>query len=92
MNRASRSRVSAGESALPASAISGRELEVMNLAARGLTNVSIAGELHLSPRTVQTHLRNIFTKLGVSSRTEAVVRAIGLGLVAVDDEARNDPD
>ena len=64
--------------------ISNREQEVMTLAARGMTNASIADELQLSSRTVQTHLRNIFAKLGVSSRTEAVVRAITLGLVELD--------
>lgn len=92
MNRASRSTRPAGEPAIPASDISDRELEVMKLAARGLTNVLIARDLHLSPRTVQTHLRNIFTKLGVSSRTEAVVRAISLGLVTTEDDTRNDLD
>lgn len=66
--------------------ISAREREVMELAALGHTNAMIADELSLSSRTVQTHLRNIFAKLGVSSRTEAVVRAIQLGLVSLDKE------
>ena len=64
--------------------ITDRELEVMGLAAQGHTNAMIADELHLSSRTVQTHLRNIFLKLRVSSRTEAVVRAIKTGLVTLD--------
>lgn len=92
MNRASRSTHQVGVPTGPAPDISDRELEVMRLAARGLTNILIADELHLSPRTVQTHLRNVFTKLGVSSRTEAVVRAISLGLVALNDDGRNVPD
>ena len=62
-------------------ALTGRELEVISLAGHGLTNVAIGNHLHLSPRTVQTHLRNIFNKLCVSSRTEAVVKALQLGLV-----------
>lgn len=66
--------------------ISAREREVMGFAALGLTNSMIADELNLSSRTVQTHLRNIFVKLGVSSRTEAVVRSIKLGLVVLEKE------
>jgi len=64
--------------------ITEREREVMGLAALGHTNAMIADDLNLSSRTVQSHLRNIFVKLGVSSRTEAVVRAIKLGLVILD--------
>ena len=51
--------------------LSGRELEVVRLVVDRRTNTEIAGELFLSLRTVETHLRNIFRKLGVSSRAEA---------------------
>ena len=47
-----------------------RQLEVARLAARGLTDREIADELGLSPHTVHTHLRNIFVRLGISSREE----------------------
>lgn len=72
----------------PASGLSEREAEFLKLMTRGLSNKEIAGELHLSIRTVQGHLRNIFKKLGVSSRTEAVVYALKEGLVTLDDVPR----
>lgn len=53
-----------------------RELEVLTLAARGLTNKEIAYRLGLSERTVQFHLNSVFNKTGTNSRTEAVVRAM----------------
>jgi DNA-binding NarL/FixJ family response regulator len=56
--------------------MSDRELQVLELAARGLTNKNIAKELFLSIRTVEAHMRNVFEKLGVSSRTEAVTHAV----------------
>jgi DNA-binding CsgD family transcriptional regulator len=46
------------------------ELKVVNLIAQGVTNQSVATQLHLSPHTVRAHLRNAFAKLGVSSRVE----------------------
>ncbi len=49
-----------------------RQLEVARLAASGLGNRSIAERLGLSPHTVHTHLRNIFVRLGISSREELV--------------------
>jgi DNA-binding NarL/FixJ family response regulator len=58
-----------------------RELEVLELAARGLTNHEIAQRLTISVRTVEAHLTHIYNKLGVASRTEAVVRAIQRGWI-----------
>ncbi len=61
-----------------------RELDVLRAAARGLGNKQIAEELAMSPRTVQTHLTRVFAKLGVSSRTEAVLLAVQRGWVRAD--------
>ena len=55
-------------------ALSGRELEVARLVVDRRTNPEIAAELFLSLKTVESHMRNIFSKLGVSSRVE-VARA-----------------
>lgn len=62
--------------------LSRRELEVMQLVASGMTNREIAGELVLSTRTVDMHVRNILTKLRCRSRTEAATKAGELGLLA----------
>ncbi len=62
--------------------LSRRELEVVRLVASGRTNREIAGELVLSTRTVDMHLRNILTKLRCRSRTEAASKAGSLGLLA----------
>ena len=56
-----------------------RETAVLKMAARGMTNSDIAGELHLSVRTVESNLGAIFNKLGVGSRTEAVIQAMKKG-------------
>lgn len=68
----------------PLELLSEREMEVMKLVTRGLSNKDIADELCLSVRTVQGHLVNIFNKLNVSSRTEAVVHALKEGWVTLD--------
>ncbi|GAB4098077.1 helix-turn-helix transcriptional regulator [Sinomonas halotolerans] len=60
--------------------LSPRELQVLRLIVRGLTNRAIAGELFLSERTVHRHVSSIFDKLGVSSRTQAATRAIDSGI------------
>jgi DNA-binding NarL/FixJ family response regulator len=65
--------------------LSDREMEVLKLAAKGLSNQDIAEKLCLSIRTVQGHLGHIFNKLQVGSRTEAVVRALKEGWVTLDD-------
>ena len=62
-------------------ALSGRELEVVALVARGASNKEIAHALHISEATIKTHLAHIFEKLGVSDRTSAVTRAIEQGLI-----------
>lgn len=63
--------------------LSPRELEVLRLAAEGLSNKEIAHRLALSPRTVQAHLANIFQHIGVTSRTEAVMQALRRGWIQV---------
>jgi NarL family two-component system response regulator LiaR len=65
--------------------LSEREMEVLKLVTKGYSNKEIADRLYLSIRTVQGHLGNIFNKLMVSSRTEAVVRALKEGWVTLDD-------
>ena len=62
-----------------------RELEVLKLAAKGMSNHQIALELSISVRTVQTHLSNIFSKMGVGSRIEAVIRGLRQGWFTLDD-------
>ena len=69
----------------PSEVLSEREMEVLKLATKGLSNQDIANNLCLSLRTVQAHLGHIFNKLQVSSRTEAVVHALKEGWVTLDD-------
>jgi LuxR family maltose regulon positive regulatory protein len=58
-----------------------RELEILRLIAAGLRNQEIADELEISPATVKRHIANAYDKLGVSHRTEALVRAAELKLL-----------
>lgn len=63
-----------------------REHEVLSCAARGWTNKQIGVHLNISDRTVQVHLQMVYQKLGATSRTEAVSRAIALSMISpVDD-------
>jgi len=65
--------------------LSEREITVLKLAAGGLSNNAIAQELHLSVSTIESHLRTIFSKLGVGSRTEAVVEAMKRNWLSLKD-------
>ena len=60
-----------------------REMEILGLIAQGLSNDEIAYHLSISPNTVKVHVRNIFEKMDVQSRTEATIEAVKLGWVAV---------
>jgi len=62
-----------------------RELEVLKLAAKGMSNKDIARHLNLSVRTVQAHLSAVFGKMQVGSRTEAVVQALQQGWFTLED-------
>ena len=79
-----------GSAAVPAATLglveplSKRELEVLGLIAEGLSNKEIAERLFVSPQTAKVHVRNIYSKLDVSSRTQAVALARGLGLLDVE--------
>jgi DNA-binding CsgD family transcriptional regulator len=63
----------------PLVALSGRELEITRMIARGHTNRTIAAVLDISPWTVSTHLRRVFAKLEVSSRAAMVAKLVAQG-------------
>ncbi len=69
-----------------AAELSERELEVLSLLAQGMHNKELAVRMNIGTRTVDRLCDNIYAKLGVSSRTEAVVRAISTKLLTVGDE------
>ena len=69
----------------PLDQLTERELEVLKMAAKGMSNREIANKLTISVRTVQTHLTNIFNKMGVGSRTEAVVHALRKSWITLED-------
>lgn len=69
--------------------LSPRELEVLELAARGLRNKTIADKLSISVRTVEGHFNSIFVKLNVSSRIEAILYALSQRITHVNGETRS---
>ena len=62
-----------------------REIEILRLAAEGMSNKDIARMLFLSLRTVKGHLTNIFNKMGVSCRTDAIMKGLRLGYITLDE-------
>ncbi len=65
--------------------LSTRELEVLKLTARGLSNKDVASALGIKLRTVKGHLADVFSKLRVASRTEAVIAGLQAGFLSLDD-------
>ena len=70
--------------------LSSRELEVLLLAARAMSNNHIASNLHISEGTGKRHLTHIYAKLGVYSRADAAKKALTIGLITFRD--LSDPD
>ena len=68
------------------SELSERELQILLLVAQGLSNRQIAGQLDISDNTVKVHVRNIFAKINVASRTEASLYAVRHGLLVVENQ------
>ena len=71
--------------------LSARELELLLLAARGLSNRQIAASVHLAEGTVKRHLANIYQKMGVSSRGEAAREALLRDWITVEEVTQPDP-
>jgi DNA-binding NarL/FixJ family response regulator len=70
----------------PAPALTGRELEVLKLVAKGMSNREIADDLYISENTVKNHVRNILEKLHLHSRMEAVIYAVRERLLDIRDD------
>jgi DNA-binding NarL/FixJ family response regulator len=75
----------------PAPALTSRELEVLKLVARGMSNREIADQLYISENTVKNHVRNILEKLHLHSRMEAVIYAVKERLLDIRDEEEGRP-
>ncbi len=79
VQREQQAPVEAGKSPHPESPLTSREMEILKLLAQGLDNTNIAKKLAITKRTVQNHVSNIYGKLGVTSRAEAMLYAIQHG-------------
>jgi DNA-binding NarL/FixJ family response regulator len=81
LQRVRASSASHREAQLIQSELSDREIEVLKLIANGKDNAMIAGELHISPKTVKNHISNILMKLQIENRIQAAVYAVRSGIV-----------
>ncbi len=70
--------------------LTAREVEILRLAAKGMSNKDIADALFLSLRTVKAHLTNIFNKMGCGSRTDAIIKGLREGYINLDDVSPNE--
>jgi DNA-binding NarL/FixJ family response regulator len=71
--------------------LSARELEILLLAARGLSNQQIAASVHLAEATIKRHLANIYQKMGVGSRSEAAREALLRDWITIEEVTQSDP-
>ena len=69
--------------------LSRREVEILRLAAKGMSNKDIANALFVSVRTVKAHLTNVFNKMGVGCRTDAIVKGLREGYITLDETTPN---
>jgi NarL family two-component system response regulator LiaR len=69
----------------PGGQLTAREMEILKWAARGMSNKEMSEKLFISLRTVKAHMTNIFNKLGCSSRTDAIIKGLKQGYIALDD-------
>lgn len=82
-----------GDGSMPSQAtLTKTEIKVMDLLGKGMSNKELAKELDCSVKTIKNHLNSAFHKLGVSSRTEAVVKAIEKGLISSEGNRVSDDD
>jgi len=71
---------SRNDKAIKALGLTAREVEMLEFLRRGKSNKEIARDLKLSPNTVKTHLTNLYEKLGVNNRTQAIIKAVELSI------------
>jgi two-component system, NarL family, response regulator LiaR len=77
--------IGTGDGKTVSSQLTPREIEVLRLASKGMSNKDIADSLFLSLRTVKAHLTNIFNKMGCGSRTDAIIKGLREGYITMDD-------